>query len=94
VGVKVINPKTGPAAGGTSVSIGVTGLDEDTWSFSTVMFGANEGSNVSFDGWDEATKKGTITAVSPPGQSGTVDVKVISPSGKDHWTDPKSFTYK
>ncbi len=67
--VNGVFPATGPAAGGTAVTISGTGLADAT----TVSFGGSDGMITS----DSGTQ---ITVVSPPG-SGTVDVAVTTPGG-------------
>ncbi len=67
--VSGVFPATGPAGGGTSVTISGTGLADATM----VSFGGSAGMITSDSG-------SQITVVSPPG-SGTVDVAVTTPGG-------------
>jgi len=77
--VSGVFPATGPAGGGTAVTISGTGLAEATM----VSFGGRAGM-ITFD-------SGThITVVSPPG-SGTVDVAVTTPGGT---STAGMFTYQ
>ena len=74
-----VSPATGPAAGGTAVTITGSGLSAATM----VSFGGRAGM-ITFD-------SGThITVVSPPG-SGTVDVAVTTPGGT---STAGMFTYQ
>jgi len=75
-----VNPNTGPAAGGTTVTINGRALDTAT----AVDFGANAGTIVT----DTPSQ---ITAVSPAG-TGTVSVTVVTASNGS-FTDPNAFTY-
>src|SRR5205807_1251648 len=68
--VSGVNPASGPAAGGTNVTITGTNFT----SGATVAFGPNAATNVVISNSTQ------ITATSPPG-SGTVDVTVTTPSG-------------
>jgi hypothetical protein len=80
--IKKLSPKKGPAAGGTSVTITGTGFA----GVSAVKFGSTNATKVTFN---SAT---SITAVSPAGTRGLVDVAVTTPNGtsaistKDHFT--------
>lgn len=68
--IKLIDPKEGPAAGGTKVTITGTGFAAD----SKVTFGNNAATNVTFIG------DTTLTADTPPG-TGAVDVIVTNSDG-------------
>ncbi len=76
-----VAPKTGPVAGETPVTITGTNLAGAT----SVRFGASDAIDIT------AGSATSITAVSPPGARGTVDVTVTTPSGttavsrKDHF---------
>jgi hypothetical protein len=80
-----LSPKTGPAAGGTSVVITGTGFTGAT----AVVFG-NGAPAVSFH-VDSATQ---ITAVSPDRAAGAVNVKVTGPTGSSATTTGDVFTYQ
>ena len=78
-----ISPKTGPAAGGTTVTIigsGFTGA-------SKVLFGTVAASGFTVDSQTQ------ITAVSPAG-SGTVDVRVTTPGGTSVTSNADRFQYR
>jgi hypothetical protein len=77
-----VSPASGPAAGGTAVTITGTNLTGAT----AVDFGAAAGSSVTVN---SATQ---ITATSPTG-SGTVDVTVITPGGSSATSAADQFTY-
>jgi hypothetical protein len=77
--VSGVFPATGPAAGGTAVTISGTGLADA----SMVSFGGRAGMITSDSG-------SQITVVSPPG-SGTVDVAVTTPGGT---STAGMFTYQ
>jgi IPT/TIG domain-containing protein/WD40 repeat protein len=79
--VSAVRPKSGHAAGGTSVLIKGAHLA----GASAVKFGSIRASSFTVD------SESAITAVSPPGSRGTVDVTVSThggasaPSGRDHF---------
>ncbi len=77
-----VNPNFGPISGGTSVTI--TGLNFT--GATAVLFGSTPA--VSFI----VNSDTSITAVSPPGV-GTVDIRVITPSGISAITLADQFTY-
>ena len=79
--VTAVSPNTGPAAGGTTVTI--TG--SSFTGASKVLFGAVQARIITVSGIQ-------ITAVSPGG-SGTVDVRVITPGGTSAITAADRFTY-
>ena len=84
--VSSISPVTGPAAGGTSVTINGTGFTDDA----TVMFGSTNvtSANVTVD---SPTK---ITAKSPVGTAGKmVQVSVTNDAGTSADTTNDNFTY-
>jgi hypothetical protein len=81
--VTAINPKVGPAAGGTSVTVTGTGFTNAT----SVQFGTIDASAVT-PGSDTQ-----IIATSPPG-TGTVDVKVTTPAGTSAASLADQFTYQ
>ena len=77
-----ISPASGPAAGGTLVTITGTGFT----GASAVDFGTTAATGVT------AVSATTITADSPAG-TGTVDVTVISPAGTSPVSPADQFTY-
>ena len=79
-----LNPSSGPAAGGTVVTITGTGFTGAT----AVDFGTAAATNVTVN---SATQ---ITATSPAGTGGsTVDVTVIGPNGTSAIGSPDRYTY-
>jgi alpha-tubulin suppressor-like RCC1 family protein len=82
--VTKVSPKSGPTTGGTSVMIkgksfaGATAVD----------FGGNEAK-----GFVVSPSGTSITAESPSGATGTVDVTVTAPNGKSAPTTKDRFTY-
>jgi N-acetylneuraminic acid mutarotase len=80
--VTSVSPNSGPAAGGTSVTI--TG--SNFTSASTVSFGTTAAMNVS------CSTTTSCTATSPPG-TGTVNVTVTTPGGTSAITAADRFTY-
>jgi hypothetical protein len=76
-----VSPASGPAAGGTAVTITGTGLAGATG----VSFGGAAGTITA----DSATQ---ITVTSPPGK-GTVNITVTTPSGTSAVTAADQFTY-
>ncbi len=79
-----ISPNSGPAAGGTLVTITGTGFSGAT----AVDFGTSAATGVTF------VSATTITADSPAGTgTGTVDVTVITPAGRSASTVSDRFTY-
>jgi hypothetical protein len=94
--ITVIGPNSGPIGGGTPVDIKVEleGLDQDTLAFLAVNFGQLAATDVEVKGYDEKNpNEGTITATSPPGKAGTVDITVITPGGDYEATAQNAFTY-
>jgi PKD repeat protein len=79
-----VAPKSGPAAGGTSVTILGTGFTDA----SAVSFGTSAAASFT------VSSPTTITAVSPPGAKGRVDVQVTSPEGTSAASKRDRFTYK
>ncbi len=77
-------PPTGPDSGGTSVTISGTNLD----GVSSVTFGGTEAESFSVNGAGTS-----ITAVSPPGTGGVVDVLVSAEGGPSALTASDHFTY-
>ncbi len=69
--VSKLAPTTGLAAGGTSVTITGTGFT----GASAVKFGSTPAASFKVSSWT------SITAVSPPGTSGSIDVTVTTPAG-------------
>jgi alpha-tubulin suppressor-like RCC1 family protein len=82
--VTKVKANKGPASGGTSVTITGTALTGAT----AVNFGANAASQFTVD---SAT---SITATSPPGTSGAVDVSVTTASGASTSTSHDLFKYE
>jgi len=81
--VSKLKPKTGPAAGGASVTItgsGFTGA-------SAVHFG---GASASFT----VNSASSITALAPPGTAGSADVTVTGPGGTSATSSADVFKYK
>jgi hypothetical protein len=84
VTVTGINPNYGPTKGGTSVVITGNGFASD----STVTFGTTPAASFTY------TSGTSITAVSPPGTAGIVDVTVNTPSiGTSPPVFQDEFTY-
>jgi len=82
--VTSINPTSGPAAGGTSVTIVGSGFTGATG----VSFGSTAASNFTVDSDTQ------ITAVSPVANlSGAVDVTVTTPNGTSATSSADQFTY-
>ena len=80
--VTSINPVTGPAAGGTVVTITGSGFS----SVSAVSFGSTAAAAFTID------SDASITATSPAG-TGMVDLTVMSPSGTSATSSADLFTY-
>ena len=82
--VSKLSPKSGPAAGGTTVTITGTGFT----GVSAVHFGAVAATEVKFI---SAT---SITAVSPSEAPGKADVTVTTPNGTSEASSKRAFTFK
>ena len=82
--VRKVTPKSGPAAGGTSVTI--TGASFSTPA--TVEFGGAPATGVTVN------SSTSITAVSPAGAIGTVDVTVTTAAGTSAINNKDHFKYK
>jgi hypothetical protein len=82
--VSSISPTSGDQGGGTSVTISGTGFSGATG----VRFGPNSASSVSVDSDTQ------ITAVSPAGEVGTVDITVTTPAGTSVTGADDQFTYR
>lgn len=80
--VTKVSPKTGPAAGGTSVTITGKGFTGTT----AVSFGA-------FSAKFTVNSATSITAVSPSATSGLVDVTVTTPNGRSPVVAADHFTF-
>ena len=80
--ITAISPSSGPASGGTTVTITGSNLTGAT----AVDFGANGATNVT------VVSSSQITATSSPG-SGTVDVTVTTPGGTSATSAADQFTY-
>jgi hypothetical protein len=77
-----LSPTSGPAAGGTPVTIIGTGFTGAT----SVNFGTAQVTNIT------VVSANSVTAVSPPG-SGVVDVTVTTPAGTSPPSPADQFTY-
>lgn len=82
--VKKVSPKTGPKAGGTAVTITGTGFLGSV----SVKFGGVASPEVTVN------SSTSITAVSPAGSPGTVDVVVTAAGGSSAVTKKDHFKYK
>jgi hypothetical protein len=78
-----LSVKTGPAAGGTTVTITGTGFT----GASAVRFGSTDATSFTVN------SAKSITAVSPAGTTGTVDVRVITPNGANGSFRNDQFKY-
>ena len=83
--VSSISPKFGSPGGGTLVTITGTGFDPTA--AATVYFGASAATSVN------VVSTTTITAVSPPGTIGAVNVNVVTLGGTSPSTPASVFTY-
>jgi trimeric autotransporter adhesin len=81
--VASISPNNGPVTGGTTVTITGTGFTGAT----AVMFGGTPAASLTVDSATE------ITAVSPAGSLGTVDVTVTTAGGTSATSPADQFTY-
>jgi alpha-tubulin suppressor-like RCC1 family protein len=79
-----VTPKKGPAAGGTSVTIGGTNLAGAT----AVRFGATPATSFAVN------SASSISAVAPAGTSGPVDISVSTPYGVSATTTSDVFKYE
>jgi hypothetical protein len=79
-----LSVKKGPAAGGTAISISGVNFT----GASAVRFGSTEAKSF------KVTSSKLITAESPAGPTGTVDVTVISPNGASVVVKGDKFTYE
>jgi IPT/TIG domain len=84
VDVTSVSPNSGDQGGGTSVTISGTGFTGATG----VSFGPNSASSFTVDSDTQ------ITAVSPAGQDGTVDLTVSTPAGTSTTSPNDQFTYQ
>ncbi len=75
---------SGPMAGGTSVTLSGSGFTAAT----AVSFGANAAASYTVNSDTQ------ITAVSPPGSAGVVDVVVTTPYGTSQASPADQFTYQ
>lgn len=82
--VTAISPRSGGVGGGTTVTVTGSGFTGAT----SVQFGANNASAVT------VVSDTQITATSPPGNVGTVDVKVATPAGASAPSLADQFTYQ
>jgi hypothetical protein len=81
--VTKLAPSSGPAAGGTAVTINGTGFVAGA----TVAFGNKQATNV------VVVSATTITATAPAGSAGTVNVTVTTPGGTSAVTAADRYTY-
>ncbi len=81
--VTAVSPATGSVAGGTSVTITGTNFTGAT----AVNFGSNAATGLTVNSSTQ------ITAVSPAGSSGTVDVTVVTPGGTSATNASDQFVY-
>ena len=80
--VTSVTPSSGTSRGGQLVTIGGTGFEAGA----TVEFGSSQARTVQF------INSTQLTAVTPAGTAGTVDVTVTNPVGGSS-TDPSAYTY-
>ena len=78
-----ISPKSGGVGGGTTITVTGSGFTNAT----AVQFGANGASTMTL------VSDTQITATSPPGTAGTVDVTVTTPAGTSAASLGDKFTY-
>ena len=81
--VGAVSPSDGPYSGGTTVAIGGSGFAGAT----AVYFGSSAAASFSVN------SESSITAVSPAGATGTVDVTVVGPGGPSATGTSDQFTY-
>jgi len=81
--ITAVSPNSGPSGGGTEVTITGTDLDGAT----QVTFGDTPATGF------ESLSSTTLTAVTPPGDPGTVPVRVTTPAGTSELTSAGEFTY-
>ncbi|RYF79275.1 MAG: hypothetical protein EOO29_17730, partial [Comamonadaceae bacterium] len=84
--VTAISPDAGPTGGGTSVVITGTGFTGTTGA-AGVKFGATNAAGYTVNSDTQ------ITATSPAGSAGTVDVRVINPGGTSATSASDQYTY-
>jgi len=82
--VSGVSPSSGPTAGGTTVTVTGSNLT----GASAVSFGGVAATGVT------VVNASTVTAVSPPGAAGTVDVRVTTPGGQSVVSAGDKFTYQ
>jgi hypothetical protein len=82
--VTAISPKSGGVAGGTTVTVTGSGFT----SAISVQFGGADASSMTL------VSDTQITATSPPGAAGTVDVTVMTPAGTSAISLADKFTYQ
>jgi hypothetical protein len=81
--VSGVSPKSGPATGGTAVTISGSGFTNAT----AVSFGGVPATSFSIG------SDGVITAQAPPGPGGTFDVTVTTPGGASSTSSSDQFAY-
>ena len=86
-----VEPKSGTTLGGTPVKISGGPWDEETVTFTSVMFGESPATAVEGKVKNNHGKYTSISAVSPPHSAGVVDITVITPDDSD--LKKQAFTY-
>jgi alpha-tubulin suppressor-like RCC1 family protein len=81
--VSSISPKAGAMAGGTEVTIAGSGFEDAT----QVSFGATPAASFT------VSSDSSITAVSPAGSVGVVDITVMGPAGRSTLSPTDRFSY-
>jgi hypothetical protein len=82
--VTVVSPSSGKLAGGTTVTISGLNLAQAT----SVSFGSTAAAGFQFN-----SSTSSISAVSPPGSAGTVDIRVVTPGGESAISGTDQFTF-
>jgi autotransporter-associated beta strand protein len=82
-------PDAGPTGGGTSVTIRGINLSDAT----AVDFGTAPATNFTFTPYDLSGQYGAITATSPSGNAGLVNITVTSPEGTSTAEPTDQFVY-
>jgi IPT/TIG domain len=82
ISISSASPATGPTSGGTVVSVSGTGFQAGA----TVAFGSTQSTSVA------VASSTQVSAMSPPGSSGTVAITVTDPDAQSA-TLPSAFTY-
>lgn len=79
--ISAVNPSSGPASGGTGVTLTGSGFTGAT----SLTFGGTPATSLN------VVNSTTVTAVTPAHATGAVDVVITTPSGS--WTKTNGFTY-